>query len=233
MFRQILIPHRKDLAIEQVKAEIRDIIDNPVSNEELEKAKKKLKIRFAELSETVSEIGETIGFNITVCGDINGLNEYLKILQHITLEDIQNKAKQYLDLNKATISVLMPKKKVKMTNFIRYNLQNGVPVLYRQNKNTPRTAINIFIKSVNPLSLEAGVANLMSRLFLQGTKKYSAEEIAKIIDNNGLELGVDVKQDYIKVQSYFLNEDFDLAIDLIDEILKNSTFEKLTKEIAS
>ncbi len=119
-----------------------------------------------------------------------------------------------------------------MTNFIRYNLQNGVPVLYRQNKNTPRTAINIFIKSVNPLSLEAGVANLMSRLFLQGTKKYSAEEIAKIIDNNGLELGVDVKQDYIKVQSYFLNEDFDLAIDLIDEILKNSTFEKLTKEIA-
>lgn len=119
-----------------------------------------------------------------------------------------------------------------MNNLTRYKLQNGVTLLYRQNKNTPRTAVNILFDSVNDLSSDAGVANIMSRLLLQGTKKYSAENIADIIDNNGLELNIDVKQDYIRIQSYFLDEDFDLAIDLIDEILKNSTFEKLQKEKA-
>ena len=67
-----------------------------------------VKIRFAELSETVSEIGETIGFNITVCDDVSSLNDYLKTLDFITKEDVQETARKYLDINKATISVIMP-----------------------------------------------------------------------------------------------------------------------------
>ena len=119
-----------------------------------------------------------------------------------------------------------------MNNFNRYKLQNGITVLYRQNKNTPRTAINIFLNSLNNLSLEAGVANVMSRLLLQGTKKHSAEKIANIIDNNGFEFNIDVKHDYIRLQAYFLDEDFEIASDLIDEVLKESTFEKVQKEIS-
>lgn len=103
-------PSKKDEAIEQIKCEIQKVIDSKVSLEELEKAKKKLKIRFAELSETVAEIGETIGFNVTVCDDVGSLNDYLKTLDFITLEDIQSKASEYLDINKATISVIMPEK---------------------------------------------------------------------------------------------------------------------------
>lgn len=119
-----------------------------------------------------------------------------------------------------------------MNNLNRYKLQNGITVLYRQNKNTPRTAINIFLNSLNNLSLEAGVANVMSRLLLQGTKKHSAEKIANIIDNNGFEFNIDVKHDYIRLQAYFLDEDFEIASDLIDEVLKESTFEKVQKEIS-
>ena len=58
-----------------------------------------------------------------------------------------------------------------MNNLNRYKLQNGITVLYRQNKNTPRTAVNVFFNSLNDLSMEAGVSNVMSRLLLQGTKK--------------------------------------------------------------
>lgn len=119
-----------------------------------------------------------------------------------------------------------------MNNLNRYKLKNGITVLYRQNKNTPRTAINIFFNSLNNLSFEAGVVNVMSRLLLQGTKKHSAEEIANIIDNNGFEFNIDVKHDYIRLQAYFLDEDFEVASDLIDEVLKESTFEKVQKEIS-
>ena len=99
---------RKDEAISQVKEQVQNVLDEQITDEEFEKAKKKLKIRFAELSETVSEIGETIGFNITVCDDVSSLNDYLKTLNFITKEDVQETARKYLDINKATISVIMP-----------------------------------------------------------------------------------------------------------------------------
>ena len=99
---------RKDDAIAQVKEQVQNVLDEQITDDEFEKAKKKLKIRFAELSETVSEIGETIGFNITVCDDVSSLNDYLKTLDFITKEDVKETARKYLDINKATISVIMP-----------------------------------------------------------------------------------------------------------------------------
>ena len=102
------MPEKKDKAIELVKAELKKIADNPISEKELEKAKKKLKVGFAEEAETVSEIGEAIGHCLTVCEDISCHVNYLKTLDTITVEFIQKTAKKYLNPNKATISVLIP-----------------------------------------------------------------------------------------------------------------------------
>lgn len=102
------IPEHKEEAINQVKEQIKAIIDNPVNDEELLKAKKKLKVRFADSAETVSEIGETIGYYMTVCDSLEMCSDYLKILEEITVADIQNSAAQYFDSNKIAVSVLMP-----------------------------------------------------------------------------------------------------------------------------
>jgi len=101
-------PAKKNEAIEQIKNEITGIINAQISENELVKAKKKLRVRFAEGAETVSEIGETIGYYMTVCEDLSLCADYLKILESITPEYLQQTAKEYLDLNKATISVLLP-----------------------------------------------------------------------------------------------------------------------------
>ena len=101
-------PAKKDEAINQIKDEIQKIIDFPIAESELEKARKKLKVQFAESAETVSEIGELIGYYMTVCDDLSMCSDYLSILENITVNDVQDTAKRYLDLNKATISVLMP-----------------------------------------------------------------------------------------------------------------------------
>lgn len=102
------IPEKKNKALDLLKAEIRKVIDSPISEKELEKAKKKLKVSFAEEAETVSEIGEAIGHCLTVCEDISCHVDYLKTLDTITVEFIQKTAKKYLNLNKASISVLIP-----------------------------------------------------------------------------------------------------------------------------
>ncbi len=103
-------PDYKDDAFEQIKENIIDIQNNLVSEEELLKAKKKLKVKFAESAETVSEIGESIGYYMTVCGGLDGCANYIKDLDAITLQDVQEAAKYYLDLNSFVLSLLLPQK---------------------------------------------------------------------------------------------------------------------------
>ena len=101
-------PESKDRAIELVKQELADLLNVRISEEELSKAKKRIKSRFAYSAETVSEIGETIGYYMTVCDDLSLIEEYLADLDSITVEDLNEAISKYLSLDNAVISVLVP-----------------------------------------------------------------------------------------------------------------------------
>ena len=101
-------PEKRELALELIKKEIESLITNRITGEELEKAKKKTKSRFAFAAETVSEIGETIGYYMTVCEDLKLIENYLKDVEDITIEDLENTVKKYLNLDNAVISILEP-----------------------------------------------------------------------------------------------------------------------------
>lgn len=101
-------PEKKDQAIDLIKKEMENLQSNLVLPEEFLKAKKKIKSQFARNAETVSEIGETIGYYMTVCNDLKLVEDYLKILDKISVEDLQEVAKKYLNINNASISVLLP-----------------------------------------------------------------------------------------------------------------------------
>ena len=101
-------PDKKDEAIKAIENEIDKILNNNVTEEELQKAKKKIKSQFAFNAETVSEIGETIGYYMTVCDSLEQVEEYLDVLSNIKAEDLRQCANKYLTLNHASISLLMP-----------------------------------------------------------------------------------------------------------------------------
>ena len=101
-------PEYKEKAIELVKGEIEKLKEN-ITERELNKARKKLMSRFACEVETVSDIGETIGYYMTVCDDLALAEDYIPICEKFTTEDLIQSAKEYLDLNHAVISVLSPK----------------------------------------------------------------------------------------------------------------------------
>ena len=102
---------KKDMAIGLVEKELENLINVPITNEEMQKAKKKIKSRFAYSAETVSEIGETIGYYMTVCEDLKLIEEYLMDLENITIEDLNNIIKQYLNLNHSVLSILVPEER--------------------------------------------------------------------------------------------------------------------------
>ena len=101
-------PEKKEEVLDAVKSEIKKLYEEKISENELKKAVKKLKSNLAQTCETVSDIGEMIGFYMTVCKDPEIMVDYINILEKITAEDIQEYAKEYLDLDKSVFAVLMP-----------------------------------------------------------------------------------------------------------------------------
>ncbi|MDD3236871.1 MAG: pitrilysin family protein [Candidatus Gastranaerophilales bacterium] len=101
-------PELKDKALELVKNEIEKLYTDKITDKELKKAVKKLKARFADSAETVSEIAETIGYYMTVCNGLEMVDSYIDTLENITEDDVLEVAKKHLNLDNATISVLLP-----------------------------------------------------------------------------------------------------------------------------
>ena len=100
-------PNFKEKAIELVKEEL-EKVKTDITDREINKAKKKLKSRFACEAETVSDIGEAIGYYMTVCDELELAENYMPTCDSMTKEYLQEAAKKYLDINHAVISVLMP-----------------------------------------------------------------------------------------------------------------------------
>ena len=112
----------------------------------------------------------------------------------------------------------------------KYTLKNSIKAIIKKNDNTPRSAIVMYSK-INSEEKKAGIYYLLARLFLKGTTNRNFEELSNILDENAIELSVERKADYIKFRLLCLNEDINLALELLQDIIENSTFEDIEKEI--
>lgn len=108
-------------------------------------------------------------------------------------------------------------------------LKNKINVAYKQNKNTPRVAIT-FNVAINKPEKGAGIYSLMNRLLLQGTKNRTSEQLANELEENAIEIYCDMKQDYLRFRLICLNEDTEKAMEILQDIIENSTFEEFEKE---
>ena len=117
-----------------------------------------------------------------------------------------------------------------MENTIK-KLKNDIEFFYKRNENTPRVAFCFNLAISKPES-EPGIHAIMARLLFQGTKTKSAQQIADEFDAYGIDFTVEMKQDYLRFRFVCLNEDFNKAVELVNDLIQNSTFEEIEKEKA-
>ena len=108
-------------------------------------------------------------------------------------------------------------------------LNNNIEYLYKQNANTPRMALCLNF-SINKADIKPGVYSLMARLLLQGTKNYNSEQLANEFEKYAIDFSSEMFHNYFRVKFVCLNEDFAKAIELMNEVITNSTFEEFEKE---
>ena len=110
----------------------------------------------------------------------------------------------------------------------RYTLKNGIKTIIKRNNNTPRTAL-ILCSKLNKDETKAGLYYLMVQMLFQGTKTRTSECLVNELEENGIELNLEKKSDYIRVKLNCLNEDINLALEIMQDIIENSTINDFEK----
>ena len=77
-------------------AEVQKIVDEPVSDVELQKAIKQTKAQFAYSSESVTDQGYWLGFSELVA-DVSWFENFLERVTQVTVEDVQRVARTYFN----------------------------------------------------------------------------------------------------------------------------------------
>lgn len=97
-----------EATLHQLRWEVeRMLTTNPITEDEFRRAVKKLKVDFAETSETASGIAETIGEALTVAGTLDTYLNYLNVLNSLDVDTVNAVARKYLALDKAYTAVMV------------------------------------------------------------------------------------------------------------------------------
>ena len=88
--------------------EINKLKNEPMDENELQKAKNQLEAEFIFNLQSVSDKGSQIGYYQTVLGDYSKLFEEAEKFQQVTAEDVMRVAKKYFDQKNRNVAVLVP-----------------------------------------------------------------------------------------------------------------------------
>ena len=98
-------------------------------------------------------------------------------------------------------------------------------LLINQNKNNDIIAISVIAKGGEFLEKIPGEGTLTAATMLKGTKKFSAQELAQILDENGIIIEPGCSEDYFVINVQTTTAQIDKTMEILDEIINHSTFD--------
>lgn len=231
-----------------------------VSDEDLAIVKRDMKKSFVQMFESSFTINDFIGTSLLE-GRANTINEYEKIIDEMTPQDLQNAAKKYFDLNKAAITMLHPsqtnvetlnnnynksqnisftgtvkKQAYKLDDVKQYRLPNNYNVV-TYNSNLPDIYANYMIKSKSPvIPKNPATFAVLNEILENGTMNKTLEEFSRQAEKAGIIAGIETNIDGIIGTFNCDVKDFDKGNALFRELLDNprftqETFDKAVKDI--
>jgi predicted Zn-dependent peptidase len=116
----------------------------------------------------------------------------------------------------------------------RYQLTNGIGVVTERIPYFKSATIGVWIRagSVNETRETNGVSHLLEHLFFKGTKTRTARQIAQALEGMGGTANAFTSREYTCVYARMLAAHVDIAVELLADVLTNSTFRDLEKEKA-
>lgn len=217
-----------------------------ITDEELERAKKMIVQDTYYSRESTSNIATELGYIIALTGNTALYDNYIDGVKAVTATEVKAAAQKYLGLNRSAVSVMLPKSMENVASkpsvkhsankisenkgTVKYLVDNGMTLLVNENKNNDIIAMSIIARGGEFLENIAGEGTLAAGTILKGTKKYSAQELAQILDENGIKIEAVCGEDYFVINVQTTTAQIDKTMDILDEILNNALFDEYELE---
>jgi predicted Zn-dependent peptidase len=116
----------------------------------------------------------------------------------------------------------------------RYQLSNKIEVVTQRVSHFRSIALGVWIRvgSVNERPEINGVSHLLEHLFFKGTKTRTARQIMESLEGMGGTANAFTSREYTCLYARILDTHVDVAVEILADVLLNSTFRDLEKEKA-
>ncbi len=230
-------PNKAEAARDAILAELGEFKTKSVSSSELSKALKIARSNHLSSRKTMSGLAGELASNELLTGDLTFSDKYLSNLEKVTPEDIRRVANTYLIPEALNVAILYPKGNIPKTTAVlpkveehpiqKITLPNGLTLLIKEDHHLPFVELRLVMKS--GLLFESvennGISQLTSKLLLKGTKKRTAADIAQEIETVGGAISPYSGTNSMGLSIEVMQPDLPLAIDIVSDIIRNSTFE--------
>jgi zinc protease len=232
----VLDPDNLAAAEEAISAELKRLIDEPVTEAELQRACRQKLASLVASRQTAEDRAQSYGSDVLLTGDLQFGQRYLEGLQRVTADDIQAAARRYLRAESYNFVALTPTAEPMTTaaatapavpaEIHEIRLANGLRLLVQENHAVP--LVNLFAACPGGLRYEndetAGLTNLMAQMMVRGTKSRDRLQIATALDEVGGTLSPYSGRNSFGLAGQVMTEHLPLLVELAAEALRYPTF---------
>lgn len=224
---------------------IKEIQRNGVTEEQLQLAKNIIERDTYYSRESVSNIANQLGYTFVTAGNTEYYDNYLKNIAKVTTQEVKDVAIKYLQTNKSAVSVVLPEQTTaerpvshvipatattklisEIDNTQKYLLSNYTTLLFTPNTANDIIGINITVKGGLLDECKRGVAKLTAATMQKGTKKYTAQELAEILESHGINITSSVGRDSFNIDILTTKNEYPLTLELLQEIVTAAKFDE-------
>ncbi|MFH1092335.1 MAG: insulinase family protein, partial [Pseudomonadota bacterium] len=203
--------------------------------EELDRAKLNVKAYYIRARATMSGEARNAANFEALGGDYRAKDLYLAELDRVTPAQIREAAAKYLSLENMTLAVQVPQGKELTREAVlaalsqgarepaarEYKLSNGATLLVKADHSLPLVAVRAAF--LGGLRYEdqrlSGVSNFLAEVWDKGTKNYSAQELARKVEDIAASINSFSGRNSMGLEAEFLSGSLDRGLDLLAEVL--------------
>jgi len=232
-----LDPEKKAKVLQEIFAQLNTLKNSLLNANELKKVKKIFLADYFFTQETVASQAKTAAIDKAYTGNVNFSQSYIKQIKSITPADVRNCAKKYFSLENYAGVYLLPEQKrepfkkgskIEDSVIKELRLKNGARVLLKHNSSLPLVSVVACFEGGVRMEngQNRGIFNILSRMLLKGTKKYSAEEISALFDRAGARIEPFSGYNSFGLRLDSMSEDLPRLLKVFCEILFDSNFKE-------
>ena len=217
-------------------AEVEKLKAGAVSPGELEKAVKQFVSSTLAARKTMDGQAGDLGASWIVANDLGFSERQLAAVRLVTPADVQRVACQYLAPENRTLYALLPEGAApKATTEVttrtdhpiqKIELSNGLCLLVKEDHRLPFVEFRAALKGgvLAETAENNGIAQLLAKTLLKGTKRRTAAQIATEIESVGGSIDSYSGNNSFGVNAEVMSSDFKTGLDLVADVLLNPVF---------